>query len=60
MRVVWVLLSAFFAALTSILGKIGIEEINSNLATAVRMVIVLVMAWGLVLITGTVRALPLF
>lgn len=60
MRVVWALLSAFFAALTLILGKIGIEEINSNLATAVRMVIVLVMAWGLVLITGTVRALPLF
>ena len=46
-------LSAVFAALTSILAKIGIEGISSNLATAIRTVVVLVMAWGIVFITGT-------
>lgn len=54
-RRVWVLfalLSALFAALTSILAKIGIEGINSNLATAIRTVVVLVMAWGIVFLTG--------
>lgn len=45
------LLSAVFAALTSILAKIGIEGVNSNLATAVRTVVVLVMAWGMVFLT---------
>lgn len=45
-------LSAVFAALTSILAKIGIEGINSNLATAIRTAVVLVMAWGIVFITG--------
>jgi transporter family protein len=53
MWVLFALLSAFFAALTSILAKIGIEGINSNLATAIRTVVVLVMAWGLVFLTGT-------
>ncbi len=52
MWVVYALLSAFFAAATSILAKIGIEGINSNLATAIRTVVVLVMAWGLVFLTG--------
>ncbi len=47
------LLSAFFAAVTSILAKLGIEGINSNLATAIRTVVVLVMAWGIVFFTGT-------
>jgi bacterial/archaeal transporter family protein len=47
------LLSAVFAALTSILAKVGIEGINSNLATAIRTAVVLVMAWGIVFITGT-------
>ena len=46
------ILSAVFAALTSILAKIGIEGINSNLATAIRTAVVLVMAWGIVFITG--------
>lgn len=46
------LLSAVFAALTSILAKIGITGINSNLATAIRTVVVLVVAWGMVFITG--------
>ena len=45
------LLSAVFAALTSILAKIGIESVNSNLATAVRTVVVLLMAWGMVFLT---------
>ena len=44
--------SAVFAALTSILAKIGIENVNSNLATALRTVVVLVMAWGMVFLTG--------
>lgn len=43
--------SAVFAALTSILAKIGIEGVNSNLATAVRTVVVVVMAWGMVFLT---------
>lgn len=47
------MLSAVFAALTSILAKIGIDGINSNLATAIRTAVVLVMAWGMVFITGT-------
>ncbi|WP_315071615.1 EamA family transporter [uncultured Clostridium sp.] len=46
------ILSAVFAALTSILAKIGIVGINSNLATAIRTAVVLVMAWGIVFITG--------
>ena len=46
------LLSAVFAALTSILAKIGIEHVDSNLATAIRTTVVLVMAWGMVLLTG--------
>lgn len=45
---VFALLSAVFAALTSILAKVGIEGVNSNLATAVRTVVVVVMAWGMV------------
>ena len=45
--------SAVFAALTSILAKIGIEGVNSNLATAIRTMVVVVMAWGMVLLTGT-------
>ena len=47
------LLSAIFAALTSILEKIGIEGVNSNLATAIRTLVVVVMAWGMVFLTGT-------
>lgn len=46
-------LSAVFAALTSILAKVGIEGVNSNLATAVRTAVVLAMAWGMVFITNT-------
>ena len=50
---VFALLSAIFAALTSILAKLGIEGVNSNLATAIRTVVVVVMAWGMVFLTHT-------
>lgn len=50
---VFALLSAVFAALTSILAKVGIDGVNSNLATAIRTVVVVVMAWGMVFITNT-------
>lgn len=49
---VFALLSAVFAALTSILAKVGIEGVNSNLATALRTVVVLAMAWGMVFLTN--------
>ena len=49
---VFALLSAVFAALTSILAKIGIEGVNSNLATAIRTVVVVLMAWGMVFLTN--------
>lgn len=48
-------LSAVFASLTSILGKIGISQVESNLGTAIRTVVVLIMAWGIVIITGKYR-----
>ena len=51
MWLVFALLSAVFAALTSILAKIGIEGVNSNLATAIRTVVVVLMAWGMVFLT---------
>ena len=50
---VFALLSAVFAALTSVLAKIGIDGVNSNLATAIRTVIVVAMAWLMVFITNT-------
>lgn len=49
---IYALLSAFFAALTSILGKIGISGIDSNLGTAIRTIVVLVMAWVMVFVAG--------
>lgn len=51
MWLVFALLSAIFAALTSILAKIGIDGVNSNLATAIRTVIVVIMSWGMVFLT---------
>lgn len=50
---VFALLSAVFAALTSILAKIGVDGVNSNLATAIRTVVVLIMAWGMVFLTNS-------
>ena len=57
MWIVYALLSALFAALTSVLAKVGIEKVDSNLATAIRTAVVLVMAWALVLLTGKHREL---
>lgn len=51
MWLIFALLSAVFAALTSILAKVGIDGVNSNLATAIRTVVVVVMAWGMVFLT---------
>ena len=53
MWMVYALLSAVFAAVTSILAKVGIEGVNSNLATAVRTVVVVIMAWVMVFLTNT-------
>lgn len=52
MWVFFAVLSAIFAALTSILAKVGIEDVNSNLATAIRTVVVVAMAWGMVFLTN--------
>ena len=52
MWLVFAVLSAIFAAITSILAKIGIEGVNSNLATAIRTVVVVLMAWGIVALTN--------
>ena len=55
---VYALLSAFFAALTAILAKIGVKDVNSNLATAVRTVVILIFAWGIVFFQGTFKQIP--
>ena len=52
MWAIFAVLSAIFAALTSILAKVGIEGINSNLATAVRTIVVVLIAWFMVFVTG--------
>ena len=57
MWALFAVLSAVFAALTSILAKIGIEDVNSTLATAVRTCVVLVMSWGMVFLTNTGKGL---
>lgn len=54
---IFALLSAIFAALTSILAKVGIKDVNSNLATAIRTVVVVVMAWGMVFLTNGQRGI---
>lgn len=54
---IYALLSAIFAALTAILGKIGIENIESNLGTAIRTVVVLIMSWIMVLVEGKTKEL---
>ncbi|WP_414517576.1 EamA family transporter [Nostoc sp. PCC 9305] len=51
---IYALLSAGFAALTTIFAKIGIENVNANLATAIRTVVILVVAWGIVFFQGNV------
>ncbi len=57
MWIVYALLSAVFAALTTIFAKVGITGVNSTLATAIRTVVVLAAAWGMVFITGTQRGI---
>ena len=52
MWAIFAILSAIFAALTSILAKVGIEGVNSNLATAIRTIVVVLMAWFMVFVTG--------
>jgi bacterial/archaeal transporter family protein len=48
---IWALLSAFFAGLTAILAKVGVQQIDSNLATAIRTVVILIFAWAVALVT---------
>ena len=50
------ILSAFFAAITAILAKIGIKNVDSNLATAIRTTVILVFTWGLVILQGTAKS----
>lgn len=59
MSIILALLAALFASLTAILAKIGIENVNSNLATAIRTIVVLVMAFITVIITGKLETIPL-
>ena len=53
----WAILSAGFAGLTAVLAKIGVEGVSSNLATAIRTVVILVFSWGIVWCTGETRGL---
>jgi transporter family protein len=57
MWLLFAILSSVFAALTSILAKVGIEGVNSNLATAIRTAVVLVMAWGMVFLTNAQKSI---
>lgn len=50
---IWSLLSAFFAGLTAVLAKVGVEHVNSNLATAIRTVVILIFAWSVALFTNS-------
>ena len=54
---IFAVLSAFFAALTTIFAKVGVEDIDSNLATAIRTIVILIIAWGLVYAEGTFQGL---
>ncbi|MBX3237711.1 MAG: EamA family transporter [Nitrospiraceae bacterium] len=55
----YALLSAFFAALTTIFAKVGVADVTPNLATAIRTIVILIMAWGIVAATGETAGLPL-
>ena len=56
---IYALLSALFASLTAIFAKIGIKGVNSDLATAIRTIVILVVAWGIVLARGEAKGIPL-
>lgn len=58
MWLVYALFAAVFAALTAILAKVGLNGINSHLATAIRTVVVLALAWGMVFVVGAEKELP--
>ncbi len=58
MWIFYALLSAFFAALTSILAKTGMKNVNSNVGTAIRTIVVLFMAWLIVFLTGKYKEIP--
>ena len=53
----YALFSAFFAALTAVFAKIGVTNVNSNLATAIRTIIILIVAWGIVLVRGEAKSI---
>ena len=55
---IYALLSAVFAALTAIFVKVGVKNMDSDLATAIRTVIILIITWGIVLLKGTVKTMP--
>jgi bacterial/archaeal transporter family protein len=55
---VYALASAFFAGLTAILAKLGVRDVDSNLATAIRTVVILILAWGVVGAQGSYKVLP--
>lgn len=57
MWVIYALLSAFFASLTAIFAKVGVKDIDSDLATAIRTVIIIILAWAIVLAKGNVQSL---
>lgn len=58
MWIVYALLSAFFAAITSVLAKTGMKGVNSNVGTAIRTIVVLLMAWLIVFLTGKYKEIP--
>lgn len=58
MWIVYALLSAIFAALTAIFAKVGVQHMDSNLATAIRTVIILMITWSIVFFTGSYKSIP--
>ena len=58
MWIVYALLSAIFAALTAIFAKVGVQHMDSNLATAIRTAIILIITWSIVFFTGSYKSIP--
>lgn len=57
---IYALLSAFFASLTAIFAKVGVKDIDSDLATAIRTIVILILAWGIVLFKGVIPGVQNF
>jgi len=57
---IYALLSAFFASLTAIFAKVGVKDIDSDLATAVRTIVILILAWGIALFKGVIPGMQNF